>query len=247
MADALAIPHHHNILNNIFFLSPMFSNSRANAQQRDSIIRTRSQQQHPLMPVDMYASPLKEAIRNHNHHNHTLRHAENNHAGAPVGSQSIELPSGDAADEVSPLPAYKKRVSSPSFSTSTHPGKRIRVFGQSSKVNSLSHQHSEESLGSPHLDSTELPAKALHSTWEGVSCGSPDKGIVHLDLTRMPHSPSKPPCTPTKTFTITTDGGQTMRVPITPGKGASGGGSGLPTLGVSIHLHYPNPSADEVM
>ncbi|KIJ55384.1 hypothetical protein M422DRAFT_199583, partial [Sphaerobolus stellatus SS14] len=162
------------------------------------IIRTRSQQQQPLNPVDMIASPMKEALR----HRRNLNAAEPPPARfsrlrevVTATAEQTENVEGMAQDEASGS-SQRKRSSSPSFQRSDSSEKRIKILGNSSKT-----------------------AGAVPTTPSRVvSYGSPSKGTPFLDLSKVTRSPSKQSGTPAKMLKITTDTGLTMRVPMTPGR-----------------------------
>jgi hypothetical protein len=174
----------------------MFPSSRPTNTQRaqfPSIIRTRSQQGRPLPPVDVYASPFKSALRNQTR--------------IEPKTENTDIPTHKGThDETLLSPSHKKRASSPSFANNDNAGKRTRVLAQSSKVNSPSRRHSDESLDTPHSGTPVTPSRA-------VSAG---KVLTHVDFTRVPPSPSKLIGSPNKTFTIVNDDGYTVRVPTTP-------------------------------
>lgn len=206
------------------------SSALSNAQQHDqrfpSIIRTRSQQgRRPLAPVDLYASPFKKAV--HDHHHST------NQTASELTTKNIMIQ--DITDktrhETPSSPSHKKRALS--FSRNDNAGKRTRVLVQSNKVNSLSHEHSEGSLGTPHRDNPTTPVKL--SLAPRAMSGSPGKGLTHMDFTRVP-SPWRPNGSPNKTFNITRDDGFTMRVPITPIKRPTAQENKILTVGVSVGL-----------
>ena len=153
-----------------------------------------------------------------------------------------DITENDTREDMSLSPSHKKRASSPSFARNDNAGKRTRVLVQSSRINSIYHGVPEEPLRAPHGGDPTTPVKP---SLRAVSDGSPGKGLIHMDLTKVPSSPSKPSGSPTKTFEITKDDGYTMRVPITPVRRPILQVDEIRTGGVSVDLWKVIRGSDE--
>lgn len=170
-----------------------------------STIRTRSQQQHSYTPIDMPASPLKEAMKNHSQNHNFSKHPQDNRmpAGASVLAHSDGVTN-------TPISCQRKRSSSP-CSGYDGSGKRLKVLGQSNRINFSVLQHSKDSLTSPFK--TALPTLTPPKPTYQVSV---PKASPVMDLFHVARSPPKP-SSPSKTLKITMEG-ITMAVPVTPSR-----------------------------
>lgn len=200
---------------------PTTTQQHAQRAQFPSIIRTRSQQGQPLPPVDMYASPFKSALRNHNH-------STSQKTTEPKTENMIfrDMTTHDKTLLSSPR---KKRASSPSFTNNDNAGKRTRILVQSSKINFPSRTHPEASLDTMHRDTPVTPPRAISDSFPG-------KGLTHVDLTTVPLSPFKLTGSPNKTLTIIKEDGYAVRVPTTPVRRPVTEESGVGTTSVSVVL-----------
>lgn len=159
-------------------------------QTHRSNIRTRSQQQHqPIVPADLTASPLK-AIRRQNRTATVLRDA-----GRPITTK----PHPEQTPPIDTPISNAKRSPSPSSTSRIDDCKRQRV--------SVEKDEKETECSTSIQTSTEPKLIEVSNSFP-----------LHLDLSRIPQSPSKPSSSPMKLFKITTHAEGTVEVPITPAR-----------------------------